>query len=301
MIQYFLLNALTIASACYAIPSAVSYELNGGRFGDNIRSFTQCLWESYSHNLTLLYVPFPGSEQLQLHTEFQTLTPEEHAQYKQIKKIHEGERLIVSSGEDTLYITTYFCRTNIDWKDADFVNRVRFLLSPRQPIGLPDGIENSIALHIRRGGGFHVDTESVIRAEPAHFPALTYYARCLDYLISTLEGHQVLFLCTDDPNPRAIAERLLAELAPETAARVEIRFRGAGNFHDRNVIEDFMMLQHARYLIRPISNFSEYAELLGHHVCTVLPARHRPGRPFGIIEAAVFMYKDKPAEMVMLL
>lgn len=301
MIGYFLLSTLTLASLCSALPSAVSYELNGGRFGDNIRSLTQCLWESYTHNMSLLYVPFPGSEQLQLHTAFETLTPELHATYKKVQKIHEGERLVFDNSEDTLYVTTYFCRTTIDWKDTEFVDRVRFLLSPRESIGLPDGIENGIALHVRRGGGFHVDTDWVIRAEPAHFPALSYYARCLDYLISTLEGHQVIFLCTDDPNPRSIAEKLLAELAPETANRVEIRFRGTGNFHDRNVIEDFMMLRTAKYLIRPISNFSEYAELLGHHVCTVLPARHRPGKPFGIIEAAVFMYKDKPAEMVMLL
>ncbi len=297
----FLLSTLALTSLCNAIPSAVSYELNGGRFGDNIRSFTQCLWESYTHNLPLLYVPFPGSEQMQLHTSFQTLTPELQATYQQVKKIHEGERLVVNNNEDTLYVTTYFCRTNIDWKDATFVDHVRFLLSPREPVMLFEGIENIIALHVRRGGGFHVDTEWVIRAEPAHFPALSYYARCLDYLVSTLEGHQTVFMCTDDPNPSAIAQQLFNELAPETATRVEIRFRGAGNFHDRNVIEDFMILRSARYMIRPISNFSEYAELLGHHVCTVLPARHRPGRPFGIIEAAVFMHKDKPAEMVMLL
>ena len=183
----------------------------------------------------------------------------------------------------------------------DFVEQVKRLLSPREVLPVFDGIENGIALHVRRGGGFYVDTSSVIRAEPAHFPSLIYFARSLDHLVSQLEGRQLVFMFTDDPNPQPLAQQLFNELLPETAQRVEIRYRGQNNFHDRNVLEDFMGMRSARYLIRPISNFSEYAELLGHHTCVVIPARHRPGNPFGIIEAAVFLYKDRPADMVMLL
>jgi len=292
---------LMVTVSCYGIPSAVSYALNEGRLGDNIRSFTQAYWEAYKYNVPFLYVPFPGSDQLNLHTQFQVLTSDLQAAYHEVKKIQEGERLVMTTNNDTLYITTYFCRTDINWKDEQFVEQVRWLFSPRTPFALPEGIENGIAIHVRRGGGFHVDTQWLFRAEPAHFPDLNYYVRTLDYLISHLDGHQVIFLCTDDPNPRDIAQQIFNALAPEIAARVEIRFRGEGNFHDRNVIEDFMMMRSTKYLIRPISNMSEYADLLGNHACIIFPARHRSGKPFGIIEAAVFMYKDKPAEMVMIL
>lgn len=283
------------------INSAISYELNGGRFGDNIRSFTQAYWESYKHDLPLLYVPFPDSDKLMLHTQFDTLTPELKAQYREVKKFQENQRLSVADRENTLYLTTYFCRTDINWKDPEFVKQVQWLLSPREPVVLYDGIENGIAVHVRRGGGFHVDTSAVIRAEPAHFPNIAYFARSLDYLVVQLEGHQTVFLFTDDQNPQTLTQQLFNELAPQTAQRVEIRYRGQHNAHDRNVIDDFMALRSARYLIRPISNFSEYAELLGNHECVVIPARHRPGNPYGIIEAAIFLYKDRPADMVMLL
>jgi hypothetical protein len=298
----FVLLPTLVTFLCYGTPSAISYELNGGRLGDNIRSFTQSLWEAYTYDLPFLYVPFPGSEQFNLHTHFQMLTPELKTTYQEIKKIGDGERLTLTNREDILYITTYFCRTAINWKDERFVEAVRWLFSPREPIALPEGIENGIALHIRRGGGFCVDTEWVIRAEPAHFPALSYYARCVDYLIAQLDGHHTIFMCTDDPNPKVVAQQLFNELAPETAARVEINFRAQGNFHDRNVLEDFMMLRSAKYLIRPISNLSEYAELLGNHACTVIPTRlrHHCGKPYGIIEEAIFIYKDKPAETIMI-
>lgn len=300
-LPFFLFCGFFSATGLVFASSAVSYELNGGRFGDNIRSFTQAYWEAYKHDLPFLYVPFPGSEQLVLHTDCVQLTPELKASYGEVKKIHEHERMGTPQKEGILYITTYFCRTDINWKDQQFVVQMQRLLSPQMPINLYEGIENGIALHVRRGGGFHVDTNYVIRAEPAHFPSLAYFARSLDYLVAQLEGQQQVFLFTDDSNPKLVAQQLFNELSSQTAARVVINYRGHNNFHDRNVIEDFMALRSARYLIRPISNFSEYAQLLGNHACVVIPGRHRPGNPYGIIEAAIFLYKDRPADMVMLL
>ena len=166
---------------------------------------------------------------------------------------------------------------------------------------LPKELEEGIALHVRRGGGYHNDTMPAMRAGPTHFPSLSYYARSLDLLMQELEGRHVVYICTDDPNPRDIAQQIFNQIEPDTAARIEIRFRGHGNAHDRNIIEDFMALRAARYLIRPNSNISEYAELFGHHTCVVMPARHRVTLSFGIIETAVFLYKDRPAKLVMLL
>lgn len=279
---------------------AVSYELNGGRLGDNIRSFTQAYWESYKHDLPLLYVPFPGSEALMMHEQFEQLTAETRARYGSICVIGERCPVIITDTKNTLYITTYFCKTDIDWTDRIFVEQVKQLFLPREPQMLPEGIENGIGLHIRRGGGFHVDTPRVIWSEPAHFPELDYFARALDYLLTQLEGRYKVFMFTDDPNPAALAHLLCNQLKPETAARVELRYRDQGNFHDRNVIEDFVALQHTRYIIRPISNFSEYAFLLGNHECSVVPTRFRPGTPYGIVESAVFIYKDRPADFVLL-
>src|ERR1700722_18952018 len=88
---------LLLAPQCVAdTSSAVSYELNGGRFGDNLRSFTQAYWECYKHDLPFLYVPFPGSEELVLHTQFKELTPEVQNSYREVRKIHEGQPLIVT-------------------------------------------------------------------------------------------------------------------------------------------------------------------------------------------------------------
>lgn len=292
---------VSLSSSSKAIPSAVSYELNGGRFGDNLRSLTQAYWESYKHNIPLLYVPFPGSDELMLHELVQELTPEVQNQYRSIVKIEENQQLLTPYPENVLYFTTYFCKTDIDWNNQEFLGKVKQLLTPLRSIALPDDIDNSIVLHVRRGGGFPVDTPQLFYIAPGHFPDITYFARVLDHLLLQLQGKQIVYMFTDDPNPPAIARQLLSLLRPETAERIDLRYRAHDNFHDRHVLEDFVAIQHARYLIRPISNFSEYAELLGNTICTIFPARHRSGRPYGIVESAVFLYKDRPAEVVSLL
>lgn len=301
LLAALLIVPLLLSSSSKAIQSAVSYELNGGRFGDNLRSLTQAYWESYKHNLPFFYVPFPGSEELMLHELLKPLTPEVKAQYRGIIKIEEYQQLLTPHRENILYITTYFCKTDIDWNNREFLDKVKQLLTPLKPIALPDGIDDAIVLHVRRGGGFHVDTAQLFFIAPGHFPDITYFARALDHLLPQLQGKQIVYMFTDDPNPPAIAQQLLRQLRPETAERVDLRYRTHDNFHDRHVLEDFVAMQHARYLIRPISNFSEYAELLGNTVCTVFPARHRSGRPYGIVESAVFLYKDRPAEVILLL
>lgn len=296
-----LLMLVPIFSVAEPIVSAISYELNGGRFGDNLRSFTQAYWECYKHNLPFLYVPFPGSEELVLHTQFQELTPEVQNSYREVRKIHEGQPLIVTNRANTLYITTYFCRTDIDWNNREFLDKVKQLLTPLKPIAVPEGIDDAIVLHVRRGGGWPVDNERLFYIAPDHFPDVSYFARALDHLLPQLEGKQLVYMFTDDPNPSAVAQQMVNCMRPETAARIELRFRARDNFHDRHVLEDFVAIQHARYLIRPVSNFSEYAELLGNTVCTIFPARRRSGHPYGIVESAVFLYKDRPADVVLLL
>jgi|GEM_PF-4049757 len=303
-----LLSITSLLFSCvslFAIPDytnvgAVSYELNGGRFGDNIRSFTQAYWESYKHHLPLLYVPFPGSESLMLHVQFEELTSAVKARYARVHKIGERCPVNITDTKDTLYILTYFSKTDIDWTDQEFVEQVRQLFTPRDQIMLPEDIENAIGLHIRRGGGFPGDNNRALYTEPAHFPEVVYFARALSYLLTQLEGNYKVFIFTDDPNPAAIAQELYHQLDPITAARVELHYRARDNFHDRHVIEDFVALQHTRYMIRPISNFSEYAYLLGNHECSVIPSRFRPGTPYGIVESAVFLYKDRPADFVLL-
>lgn len=46
--------------------SAITYELNGGRFGDNLLSYSRAKWLSYIYGIPVLYFPFPYADQLAL-------------------------------------------------------------------------------------------------------------------------------------------------------------------------------------------------------------------------------------------
>src|SRR5581483_4103322 len=49
------------------VTSAVTYELNSGRLGDNLLTYGIARWISYKYGLPFLYVPFEYSEYLRLH------------------------------------------------------------------------------------------------------------------------------------------------------------------------------------------------------------------------------------------
>jgi hypothetical protein len=272
-----------ISHADRVVGAVITYQLNGGRFGDNIRSFTQAYWLSYKYQLPLFFVPFPGSELLMAHTLFGHWKPAIEQQFDYIKIFDSSDEVVINRNNNTLFVTTYYCLVDIDWQDQAFLAAVREVLRPCVKITLPSDIYDSVVMHVRRGGEFNADSNKVKRRRPLHFPNLEYYAQALHILLEYVQGQHTVYLLTDDEAPQVLAADIKKLLSPDDSARIQLVWREKNNHHNAHVLEDFLCMQLGRYLIRPQSNFSLYAQRLGTHHIVIRPKRGKSGNPWGIV------------------
>jgi hypothetical protein len=140
---------------------AITYKLNGGRFGDNIVSYSKAKWLSYKYKIPLSFVPFCYSEHLAMSK------LEKHIGKNFFKKINiSNESELVSYlgkiKEDTLFVVawkTQISKENIylsTIRDQKFGAEIKKMLHPlfvEQKIKLPKNMV-SVAVHVRKGGGF---------------------------------------------------------------------------------------------------------------------------------------------------
>src|ERR1700742_2068654 len=86
---FFILSLVSIPFYCLTKndPSAITWEPNGGRFGDNLLSYSRAKWLSYQYNIPLLYLPFRYSDQLRLHQNENMYSLENVHQFKKTIRI----------------------------------------------------------------------------------------------------------------------------------------------------------------------------------------------------------------------
>ena len=269
--------------------SAIAPELNGGRFGDNIVSVSHALWLAYLYNLDLKCPPFEYSQQLTLHDLCDSYTM---AGFNEIIRCQLTTHVLatVQGAKDNSFITIpYFPEYAaeyatkdgygyihaplfvINWNDQAFLDRLRYLCSPKNPIEFPAKLPEDracVALHIRFGGGYDLpraDGKSenffaLDRIFPLKSPPLRFYIAQLIALHDELNKVPLyVFVFTDEPNPELLVEKILPHIAGRD---IVFDYRRAGNAHNQNVVEDFVFMQKFPYMIRPQSNISYMASRL---------------------------------------
>jgi hypothetical protein len=274
----------------YCLPTnAVTYELNGGRLGDNIQTFVQAFWISYFYRIPLLFKPFEHSEHLRAHHVYEHSTPEKMSLYKEKVDLKKNQTLVsdteLDKTDDSLrvYITRFGVDPGVDWHNHDFIEHLRALVAPLeqwQPPVLPTDM-HTIALHIRCGGGFRADSNRCRKKKPLQFPSLDYYACALQILLRDLEGPCYVHIFTDDQNPSNLAQGILSQCSEENRKRITLTWRERDNRHNAHVTEDFFALMDFNYLIRPRSGYSILAEIFGHCMVSISPRKAHSGNPWG--------------------
>jgi hypothetical protein len=269
----FLLVLLYVPFSICDVSSTVTFELNGGRFGDNIFSCSQAFWLHYRYGFQLLFRPFEYSEALKIHHLYPHLT--KAAVRKLTRRVRVKQHEPSYDEYDTLYATLYDEHIDVDWSDTEFVDRYRAVISPQNSrwpsIEVPQNC-HSIALHIRCGGGHEWD-KKYYWARPLQFPSLEYYVQALHLLLRHLEGNCHVHLFTDDPHPKRLAKKIYKQLSLTDQERVNIVYRKEHNRHDANVLVDFFDMMKFKYLIRTVSRFSLFVELLGTCSVSIYPAK----------------------------
>ncbi|HSW87033.1 MAG TPA: hypothetical protein VLG49_06000 [Rhabdochlamydiaceae bacterium] len=286
--KVFLVLFALVLQPLFPSEVAISYELNDGRFGDQLLCYLHAKWISYFYGVPFLYKPFLHSEHFALHEMEENLYSEEKEKnFDCIVKYVRGVVRAPIQGS-LLYLTTFFSEQKddvkihpewnyfpIDWNDSGFRNLLKTLFSSRKEpfiFTFPVSKKNflTIALHIRRGGDS--DPIDPHMLWPLRFPPDSYYVECLKKMSDLFPGKPIYaYLFTDDPDPESIAMKLQESLG---SFPIIFDYRKEGNRHDANVIEDFFSMMQFDYLIRADSNFTFIPSLIADYKIIMTPKHH---------------------------
>ena len=266
-------------------PSAITYELNGGRFGDNLSTYCKAKIFSYKYDIPLLYKLFEYSDQLTMHNEETLLTSDMKNQFDAIIKVNTEDDIKKNKNKNVLLVTNFYTPApglyEYGFTNPEKAADIKLLLTPINP---PPSIEKNnnevtIALHVRKGGGFDAPlaSEKITKKPqfadqqwPTKFPPDKYYIDQLR-MIKKLIGDEkkiIVYLFTDDKDPARLVEKYQKELID---LNLEFRYRTSGNSHKANVVEDFYMMGQCDCLIRSASLLARACQLVGTHQIIIYP------------------------------
>jgi len=304
-LSFFLLFFLLLQT-CFSFTnnkSAITFVFNPGRFGDRLLTYINAKWVSYKYDIPLYYPKFKYSDQLTLSKEERRYNKKMKRKFKKTVSLKRTRKRFIQRGEEVnlkiqrdagyLYVSNYYFRPKIDWKDKGFVAEIKKMLSPINPtkqVCVPkDRI--SVAVHVRKGGGFdgpllsEANQKVLVTKEnigmlkkkymdvkhPIKFPPDKYYISEIKRLYEMFNKNPLhVHVFTDDKNPKRIVEKYKNELGKEN---ITFSWRKEGNRHDKNVIADFYSMTYYDCLIRPDSNMSLCAEKIGDFFIAIFPGK----------------------------
>lgn len=265
---------------------AITYDLNGGRFGDCLSTFSKAKWYAFKYKLLLLYKPFEYSDQLNLHTSEALYKPEDLPSFTKIIKVNTEADIINNKEDNVLFISNFYSVTpdlyEYRYVDRRWETEIRKSLAPRY---LKNNIrlenETTIALHVRKGGGFDqplstdagkkfITKKFADQIWPTKFPPDEYYIEALEKVTHLVDAQQSIrvHLFTDDPQPGRLAQKYQNAV---NDPRVEFIYRKTDNAHNKNVVEDYFAMAQCDYLIRSSSLLAKASQLQGNHKMILHP------------------------------
>ncbi len=175
-----------------SIASAITYELNGGRFGDNLLSYSRAKWLSYQYGIPLMLCPFPYVNQLKL---YETEQPSCIKKFDHVVRLASSKDYKFKKNKNTLYISHWKIKVPINWNDPAFVAELKKLIAPRydiKKVSIPEGYL-SIAVHLRKGGMAAVDTAQEQQRCPLRFLPDEFYIAQIER-IATMYPDEKLYV-----------------------------------------------------------------------------------------------------------
>jgi hypothetical protein len=262
-------------------PIVITYEL-GSRFGDNLLCYLHAKWLSYHYKLPLLYVPFPHSDQLALHTKEKRLDTGIVPFLNKIKFVSGTD--INSLPHNTLLTVPYFvecpeytilrphfkkCYFKVEWKNRTFRKLINEMVapSPALPLVYPPKGKLSIAIHVRDGGSF--DNTAMKKDNFLKFPSYQFYLEALEVILNkNLKKPIYIYLFTDAIHPQKIKDRFQAYFKDYNHIEFGCTPAQAG---DKQLLIDFFSMLNFDCLIRGESNFSTVVSKLKDFKILITP------------------------------
>lgn len=262
---------------------AVTYQLSGGRLGNNLIAYLHGKWIAENYQLPLLYIPFQYAEAFAFHSNETHLYSQCKSKYPN-KVVLKDLSMMNNLPPATVVEVPYFReegpragkRTKIffrsQWNSDRFKRWAKELLRSQNRVKTVEVSSDrlNVLLHVRTGSGF--DSRETQLAYPEKFPPHSFYISSLRK-ISRKYAHTPIYayIMTDDPNPEAIAELYRKELP--LRKNIIFDYRKELNRHNQNVIEDFYSIPKFDCLIRGDSTFAIVASLLADFKVVISPKK----------------------------
>ena len=291
---------------------------SGGRLGNSLSTYVQTRWMSHQYGLPFIYAFNRKLEPFKLSCQSEKSQIYDLSKYEiKILKTKNVPRKIRRPERNRIYVQPpcYLSPSRIEEmkKDPVFLKAIREEISPKKTLELispPPGMP-SIAVHLRKGGGFdkplksvqifHPDKREVLKSVkdeafddtqyPLKLPPEQFYIDQLKKLGEELQGQQVyVFIFTDDQNPKILTDRVQKEVG---LGNFQFHCRTGTVGHDKNVLEDFFSMPNFDYFLFPHSTFSNIATLLGDYKVIIYPKqfhweRDTAGKEYLIIDKAAW-------------
>ena len=281
---------------------------------------------AHKYNLPLLYKQIEYSEFLNLHYH----EPQRYEK-EQTQKLHYRCSILKESDlqnhthEKTLFISslkfrapetsgTYKLRKYF-LKNPDLLQEIKFMLTPIKQPNIPKLPKNklSVALHVRKGGGFdeplksqqyystddipsHVEQAPITKIEmrrfadkrhPLRFPPEQFYVDQLKQLADDYPNQQLyVFIFSDEKNLKALCNRLKIAVNNKN-----ITFDYRKDDPSQYIIDDCIAMQHFDILIRPASSYSKTAQILGNNKLTIYPTKSYWYQDYLVIDKVKINYQ----------
>jgi hypothetical protein len=252
-------------------PSAITWKPNGGRFGDDLLSYSKAKWLSMEYNIPLLCQPFKYSDELMFDENETMYTEECLLQFSQTKQLIQKSLYTLLPNNSTLYISRWKTIVDIDWSDNTFLAEIKKTIAPRyeiEKIAIPQDVI-SIAAHVRNGGTFAADTPEEKDRCPLRFVPEEFFIEQIHRIAYMFPDDNIyVHIFTDHPEPRKLAKKFRIRL---NNPRITFGYREVGNSHKANVLEDFFSMMDFDCLIRPGSHFTRFVQRLGNNKIVIYP------------------------------
>lgn len=281
--------------------SAITQQDWRGRFGDQLTLYAKAKWFSLKYGILFLCKPFVHSENLMLHYLDHDYQRGDEKRFKKAVLLEDINQAGFHIEDNTLYIMGYYTKMPEHWCADVYINQLRQLVRLREPdvYKVPDfpiGVV-TVAMHVRKGGGY--DKPLLSRgntytyadlAWPLKFPPDSYYVEQIKKLYELFNKRSLyVYIFTDDKQPWLIAKKYAEAV---NASNITWNYRQENSNFVSNTIEDFFNMQHFDCLIRPDSNFSIWAEMLGDFKVAISPL-HSTWLESDHLEIDQVMIKDK--------
>lgn len=329
--KFYFMIIFTLCSTLLS-KDGITYNHNSGRLGDCLLNYAKHLYLAHTYDLNLYVIPFDYSDHFMIHETEQSINGSITNSYRNVIHIQNDAQICAFRNQNdqhynTLFISTYYVTiddiTVLDLyqhhiykksiEDPVFGKRLQaaFQLKRMTPFDFPDN-KHSVAVHIRRGGGFdrpllsaQYQAEQVSEFDfdaysgqyfadkgfPFKFPPEQYYVEQIKFLHTHLDKQPMyVHVFTDDQNPGEIVQRLQEAINEEN---ITFDYRKENNSHDRNVIEDIAAMSQFDYLIRSCSHYPWIAQIIGNHKAIIYPKTVEWQSNFMRVTESEIVFPDK--------